>query len=719
MATATAALTVSASNAWTNGAGTYAQPIPSAPASLSAVAISGTQINLGLTSAPIAATQTEWSYKTTASPTWLVLSTTTPVVVSLNVTGLTVATSYDFRARYNGLNGFSAYSPTTTTSTVVAPSVPVMTTLNVVSSTSISGGLTAFPANATSVTIQRDTNAGFTAPVTVTTLNTPNTTFTDTALTASTTYYYRASATGAGGTSGYSSIVSGTTSAAGVWQLATGHYLGAFMPLLAVFPRPDSETGTYVSNTVTAKNRYAYYDGVTSVTQSFAVSVQGGSWPHWFELIAGPAGSAISNGWTKDTHGVFTFTPTAAIANTSPATVVVRVHGQDGSTLDITWTVATSSSTNDFMFLSPSGNNANAGTIGSPKQTLAAAWGTTTAATTFPYRQVYLRAGSYASVSHSDSGLTGAAQLLAGKKPLVYQAYPGETVTIDWSGGECIVNGSDFYFGGSPGNQLTITGSSTAAAETHNFWGYTVDRVNFQWVTFDGFIARVAGVETNSAPIHTSSGTRRNYWGHHGVIEINRVGGNNGNDMAIHCHFCLNNSVTHWCSFTGVSTQGPTYKDSTTNISMRSSYCNRTLAPASDNSYKNFVIVGQTEGDHCEITHCSGIGGAIILNDHGDATNTAMWSARNTIYRPDNNTQPGVYANGGTNMNSINDVIVSKGPSNTTGLTTVSGTECHFAWLTSPPGTNPPINTSTLTLVDNAGNTYRTKYLGIRGAEIA
>lgn len=503
------------------------------------------------------------------------------------------------------------------------------------------------------------------------------------------------------------------------YQLASGHYEAQYMPLLAVFPRPDAETGTYAGGTINAKNRYAYYDGTNSITQSFAVKVQGGSWPHWFELITAPAGCSIGNSLNKDSHGVFTFTPTAAISTASPATVTVRVHGQDGNTLDITWTVATSSSTNDFLFLNASsGSDAASGAIGSPKQTLGAMWGTTTAGTTFPYRQVYMRGGSYASVSHSDSGLTGAARLQSGKKPLVYQSYPGETVTIDWSGGECIVDGSDFYFGGSPGNQLTITGSSTAALETHNFWGYTVDRVNFQWITFSGFIARVAGVETNSTPIHTSSGTRRNYWGHHGVLETGRVNGDNGNDMGIHCHFCLDKSVTDWCSFIGAATNGPTYKDSTSYISMRSSYCERTQNPASDNNYKNFDIIGQTQADHCEITYCTGKGGAIIINDHGDATNDSMWVARCTIYRLDNNTQPGVYANGGTNMFSVKNVIVSKGPAATSNVTN-SGTECNFAWTTTPPGTNPPIDPTTLLLVDNGGGTFRTTYLGIRGAEIA
>lgn len=237
MATATSPLTVTTSNTWTNGAGTYAQPVPSAPIGLSAVAVSSTQINLGLTVAPIAATQTEWSYKLTAGSTWTVLSTTLTSIVSLNVLGLTVATSYDFRVRYNALNGYSAYSAITTASTVVAPSVPALSAMTVLGATSLGGSLTVFPANAASVMVQRDTNAGFTAPVTVVTLNNPNITFTDTGLAATTTYYYRASATGAGGTSSYSSVVSATTATSSVVTIS-GPGLGAKSAITPFFYQP-------------------------------------------------------------------------------------------------------------------------------------------------------------------------------------------------------------------------------------------------------------------------------------------------------------------------------------------------------------------------------------------------------------------------------------------------------------------------------------------------
>lgn len=94
-----------------------------------------------------------------------------------------------------------------------APSAPSGLTATVVSSSAINLSWTASTGSVTNYSVERCSGAGCS---TFTVVGTPTTTtFSDTGLTASTSYTYRVLATGAGGSSGYSATATAVTPAAG------------------------------------------------------------------------------------------------------------------------------------------------------------------------------------------------------------------------------------------------------------------------------------------------------------------------------------------------------------------------------------------------------------------------------------------------------------------------------------------------------------------------
>lgn len=191
------------------------------------------------------------------------------------------------------------------------------------------------------------------------------------------------------------------------YQLAAGHYEPEVYSMIAVAPRPDSETGSFTSGDVLARYRWAYYDGSNPVRYELALKLFGGSAPHMFELLSGPAGMTVGNDRNPADHGVVKWTPQSAYSAGSPAPVSVRVHGQDGNTIDLNWTIQTSSSTDKFMFANAdSGSDSSGdGSIGSPFKTLLKFTGVDSGATTYPGRIVYLRGSTanYATVAHTNS----------------------------------------------------------------------------------------------------------------------------------------------------------------------------------------------------------------------------------------------------------------------------------------------------------------------------
>jgi len=179
-----------------------ATTMPAAPTNLSATAASASQINLSWTGSTGAS-----SYVVQRSPTgnssWTQIGTTT--ATSFNDTGLNPASAYYYEVLASNTSGNS--TPSNVASAVTMPAPPMNLTATAVSASQIYLGWTA-STGATTYTVQRspDGTSSWTQLITTTA-----TSYSDTGLTAGTTYFYQALATNTSGDSTPSNVASATT----------------------------------------------------------------------------------------------------------------------------------------------------------------------------------------------------------------------------------------------------------------------------------------------------------------------------------------------------------------------------------------------------------------------------------------------------------------------------------------------------------------------------
>ena len=187
------------------------EPGPTAPSNLTATAASSSQINLSWTDN----SNNETGFKVERSPDgstgWTEIATPTANTTTYQNTGLTASTTYYYRVRaYNG-SGNSGYSNTANATTSgTLPAAPSTLTATAASSSQINLSWTDNSNNETGFKVERspDGSTGWTEIATPT-ANT--TTYQNTGLTASTTYYYRVRAYNGSGNSGYSNTANATT----------------------------------------------------------------------------------------------------------------------------------------------------------------------------------------------------------------------------------------------------------------------------------------------------------------------------------------------------------------------------------------------------------------------------------------------------------------------------------------------------------------------------
>ncbi|TLX67158.1 MAG: fibronectin type III domain-containing protein, partial [Thaumarchaeota archaeon] len=197
---------------------------PGSPTGLTATAASSSQINLSWTAPANNGGSAITGYKiersTNGGTTWsTIVSNTGSTATTFSDTGLTASTTYMYRV--SAINPVGTSSPSNTASattqapTATAPQPPTGLTATTVSTSQINLSWTA-PANnggsaITGYKIERSTNGGTTWSTIQSNTASTATTFSDTGLTASTTYMYRVSAINPVGTSSPSNTASATT----------------------------------------------------------------------------------------------------------------------------------------------------------------------------------------------------------------------------------------------------------------------------------------------------------------------------------------------------------------------------------------------------------------------------------------------------------------------------------------------------------------------------
>jgi hypothetical protein len=188
---------------------------PAAPTGLTATAVSSSQINLTWTDSD----NTEQGFKIerctgAGCSDFAQIATVGANVTSYSNAGLTAATSYSYRVRAYNAAGDSDYSNTASAVTQEAPAIPAAPTnlvATAVSKSQINLSWTDNANNETGFYVERCKGSTCTNFARIATLGASVTSYSNTKLTANTTYRYRVQAYNASGTSSYSNIASATT----------------------------------------------------------------------------------------------------------------------------------------------------------------------------------------------------------------------------------------------------------------------------------------------------------------------------------------------------------------------------------------------------------------------------------------------------------------------------------------------------------------------------
>jgi carboxypeptidase T len=194
---------------------TPALPIPIAPSNLTAAAVSSTQINLTW----VDNDSTETGFKIerctgAGCSDFAQMATVGSNVTSYSNTGLTASTSYSYRVRaYNSVGDSDDSNPATavTQAAPVLPIAPTNLAAVAISKSQINLSWTDNSSNETGFRIERCKGPTCTNFALIATVGANVTSFSNTSLSANTTYRYRIYAYNANGNSSYSNIAKATT----------------------------------------------------------------------------------------------------------------------------------------------------------------------------------------------------------------------------------------------------------------------------------------------------------------------------------------------------------------------------------------------------------------------------------------------------------------------------------------------------------------------------
>ena len=227
----------------------------------------------------------------------------------------------------------------------------------------------------------------------------------------------------------------------GGWRLPETHFVSAKMPMKLVHPRSmpgNDETNSW------ARHKWAY----PGIEYRIPVSIQGGAYPFYYEILSGPSWLTIGGTVYEDDygvlHGVAPATPQAS------ETVVLRVTDQELTKVDIEFPLTVT--TDGFIFVDVNAKTSGDGTIGSPLKLFSELHGGyypgsgslgNPATTAYSGKRVYLRGGV-----HQVADIPTPTISWADGRPQVILGYPGESVDLNFTNGKLNSIRADFFFGG-------------------------------------------------------------------------------------------------------------------------------------------------------------------------------------------------------------------------------------------------------------------------------
>lgn len=512
--------------------------------------------------------------------------------------------------------------------------------------------------------------------------------------------------------------------------LPAGHWVPAKMAMTAIYPLPNASVNSW------ARHLSLFFDPTYgSFDQLIPLGILGGAYPFVWQVITAPTAAQASvgtvytaSGYSFGGYGDLTLNPNAAFTS---GTITVRGTGQDGNYLDLTFAPSTTNSVDVFPFANAdSGSDSAAGTIDAPFQTLAKL-------VTFPGAIAVLR-GATASYVAPTSGSPVA--LTSSATPQSFIGYPNETATIDITDG----GGANFFgFGNTDSYDnffqgFTFSGTSVTANSNESYRHIWQGSPAYRFVAHKILFPNVySGTNdaNNSTGIYFSFGgsgstTNENLF-IKGCYETGRTNPGGGHSYGIFCSYSTQNGIAEFNSIpNSAGSQNLFIKASNNSWSIRYNYVESgtggillgdndqvNVEPVNGNNEFCYNFVINTDTANVAI-------GGFIFNEN-DQTVGSEWSYRNSYI----NMYVAVGASSGNGPFSFeNDVIQWQPAGNTKNKAALYYYQSGSGMVDTLP--LPPEITNTGTecqaatgVVDSTTylltGTYRTNYLGTRGAEIA
>ncbi|MHB1455501.1 MAG: fibronectin type III domain-containing protein [Armatimonadota bacterium] len=595
---------------------------PAAPTALAASAGSANQINLTWTDNSSDETGFIVERSASSGGTFTAIATLGANAASYNNTGLSASTTYYYRVCATNSAGNSAYTNTASAATsappVTKPAAPTKLAATAASASQINLAWTDNSSNETGFIVERSASSGgtFTA---IATLGSNVTTYSNTGLNASTTYYYRVCAANSAGNSTYSNTALATTSATPATIPIAPSDLTATAALsteidLQWIDNSTDETGFIIERAASASGTFTAIATVGSNVTNFTNTGLAASATYYYRICA--TNGAGNSGYTNTAFDTTPAAPvTIPIAPTSLAASAVS-----GSQINLTWT---DNSNNESGFIveraaSSSGAFTAIATLGSNITTYSNTG--LSASTTYFYRVCAANSAGNSAYTNTASAATSAAPVTKPAAPgtLAASAVSASRIDLTWTDNSN--NESEFKVerAATSGGAFTVIATVGSGITTYSNTGLSASTTYYYRVCAtnsagDSAYSNMVSAATSAVtpPSITAPKTPSNLIA--SAVSSNQIKliwkDNSSNESG----FRIERSLRSGSMFTLITTVGAdvtTYTDSGLSASRRYYYRVQAVNSAGKSGYSNSSSAATSRANNTRGGHTGGSGGS-------------------------------------------------------------------------------------------------------------